>query len=407
MKTVIGIILLLVFLVPVSSAELTIPRFEMATLGRIDDGFRLTSLVSADLAITGGYKYGLSLGFSFGSFDLVKTFATRHFRFDLLPGVPGDYVDIEDYNNMINQANTLLSSQGTLTFRMAKATIRDLFNVPLELSFFIGEGDDFCSGDEYYSRFGSVPIGTDYKGLFYFPTGIGGDLGRRYYGIYGVRGTGISLAFTHLNTFVPMIYIYESYPLFMNIGGIYGKPIYSGDLRFLLNFPVAKVEAFGGVSYQDSFMIRGGILSHFGFGNNVEFLVQAGLSGWDLNESVTIDNFFFLMEPRFHFGIFGLYSTIFFHPVIYNNILTPEERGRMDINLKFFVEIPNTGFSTGVESNLGLKINKIEDIKVYVAPFFSFLGSGIRWDTKARINLLGVDRPEDLFELYIGISTSF
>ena len=404
MKTVIGGILFLVLLFSVQAAELTVPRFEMVTLGRTLNGdFSLASSVSLDLSLSGGYKYALALGFSFNSSDLAKTLAYRNFRFQPFT----DPVMADDLNDLTDQINDMLNNQGTLSFRMVRASISDLFKIPLELSFFIGEGDDFCSGDEYTTRFGYDPIGTEYKGLFYFPSGINGDINRRYNGIYGVRGTGLSLAFTKWNNFIPMIYFYESYSPFAFLAGTAGKPMFSGDFRFLLNYDSFKLEGFTGLSYMDSLIVRGGLLAHFYAGRAVEFLIQAGLSGWDLEQKLNIDNFFFLMEPRFRFGIFGINLTIFYHPVIYNNLPTPAEQGKADINLNFFAQIPGLDMRAGIEGNMSMKVDKMDDFTLFVAPYATFFTGGLLWDVKLRVNFLGKKIPQEMFEIFIGVKSSF
>ena len=356
-----------------AAAEFTIPRFEMATLGRpASDDFSLTSVISADFSVSGGYKYGLSFGFSFNH-DTVSA--------------PPD--------------------QTTLNFRMVRATIRDLFNSPLELTYFMGEGDVFCSGDEFTTRFGYAPMGSDYKGLFYFPEGIGGDLGRTYNGIYGVNGTGISLAFTRGNIFVPMIYLYQSTSPIRSLDGSIGGIPYSGDLRFLVNQEKYHIEAFAGASYKDVLMLRGGVLAHFYSGENIDFLIQGGMSGWNMNDDLTIDAFYFLMEPRLRFGNFRIFTTLFIHPVVYNSIVTAEEQGKIDINLKLFGQLQDTDVSAGVETTVELKMDKMEDLIIKVSPFISLLGGGLQWDAKLRINVLGFDKPDEMFELFIGVSSSF
>jgi len=407
MKTKLTVILAFVVLNSAMAAEIHFPRLEMVTLGRtLNDEFGFSTSVSADLALSGGFKYGLEMGFSFDSLNLAKTLAYKNFKFQHLPN-PGDPLITDDYNDLVDRINDRIDNSGIFTFRLLKASLRDLFNLPLEFNFFVGEGDIYCSGDEFSRRFGSEPVGSYYRGLFYFPDGIGGNVSRRYYGIHSAAGTGISMAFTLWDSFVPMIYIYENFPLFMNTTGDFGKSFYSGDLRFLINREKFKMDFFGGLSYKDGVIIRAGLLTHFFTGKGIEFLLQGGITGWDLNEALNIDSFFFLLEPRFRFGIFGFYGTLFFHPVTYNNITTIEEQGKTDINLRFFAEIPNTNFMAGIETGIGLRIKEMEDFTFCVSPFFSFVGSGIQWDTKVRVNLFGNDGLKEMFELFIGVSTSF
>ena len=348
------------------AAELTIPRFELVTLGRTEnDEFGLVSAVSADFNLNNGPKFGLNLDFSF---------------------------DLE--NNRLNNA-------GSFEFGTAKAVIRDLFNLPLDMTYFVGRGDAFCTGDEFNAN-----VGTNYRGLFYFPDGIGGNISRRYDGIYRAEGTGFSFAFTKWNLFIPMLYLYQNYSPADYLESSGKVPFWSGDLRLLVNQPMFRLEAFGGISWKDSARLRGGILTHFRPGRGVEFLFQGGITGWDLEQDLTIDNFFFLLEPRFTFGIFGIYTTMFFHPVIYQNIKTAGEQGKVDLNLKFFAKPFNTEFYTGIETNIKINIVRTGEFYLYADPYVSFNSGGIKWDAKLRFNLLSLDHPEQLFEIFIGINTS-
>jgi hypothetical protein len=408
MKTFFGILLFCVSFGFLGAAEITVPRLEMASRGRIEDGeFVLGSMISADLALSGGYKYGLLLGFSFEAADVAKAIAYRNFDFERLP--PTNPVTDEEYNGLVDQVNDRLKNQGTLGFRVAKATARELFNKSLELSYFIGEADNFCNGDEFSARFGVNPIGSEFRGFFYFPQGIGGDITRQYNGIHGVRGTGLSLAINVWESFVPMLYLYQDFP--------YPRPAddnpagnrYSGDLRFLINRESVKLEAFGGVSLSSGLdaNIRGGLLAHFSSQNKVEFLLQGGIPGWEKGDDFGIDNFYFLMEPRLIFENFGFYVTFFYHPLEYIHRKTEEERGKADINVKFLSGNANTGFSWGLETTLGLKIGGMEDFSVWVSPFAGFMASGLRWDTKLRLNALEWETPSEMFELFIGVRTAF
>jgi hypothetical protein len=406
MKKFFGIILFFVSLSFLGAAEITVPRLEMASRGRVEDEeFVLGSTVSADLALSGGYKYGVLLGFSFEADNLAKAMAYRNFKFGHLDAGAAP-VDHDDYNRLVDQVNDRMNNQGTLSFRIAKATARDLFGKPLELSFFIGETGYFCAGDEFTGRFNIEPIGTEFGGFFYFPDGIGGDISRRYNGIHGVRGTGLSLALTPWESFVPMLYLYQDFKI---IDERVQRNRYSGDLRFLVNRESVKLEVFGGFTLRrgNDTNIRGGLLAHFASQEMVEFLLQAGVPGWKKGEEFSIDNLYFLMEPRLHIDDFGFYVTFFYHPVEYMHISTPEERGKADINIKLFSGNANTGFSWGLETTLGLKIDRTEDFSVWVSPFVGFMASGLRWDTKLRLNALEWKTPSEMFELFIGVRTAF
>ncbi|AEF81489.1 hypothetical protein [Leadbettera azotonutricia] len=383
MKRIIAAVLLAGALSVLGAAEFTVPRLEMATRGRVEDGdFVLSSAISADLSLTGGYKYGILLGFDFATLDLMDPAA-------------GPF--------------------SALNFRIAKARARDLFDLPLELTYFLGAGDDFCSGDEFSDRFGIAPIGTTYRGFFYFPEGIGGDINRRYNGIHSARGTGLSVALTKWGNVVPMFYLYEDFtynflgsnqftPTFDN-----GEIHYSGDFRVLINNENTKIEFFGGSSLTSDLDVnlRAGVLAHFSSNKGMEFLLQGGIPGWDADSKFGIDNLFFLMEPRLRFEKGGLNVTFFYHPVEYLHIKTAEEKGKVDLNIRFYLGRPETGFSGGLETTMGLKIDGMDDFSLFISPFLSFAASGLLWDAKIRVNILDFDPPTEAFELFIGVRTAF
>ena len=108
------------------AADITLSDLEMASRGGVKDGeFVLSSMLSADLAFTGGDKYSFLLGFS---------------------------LELDDI--------AIVNNQAFPGFRLAQATVKDIFGLPLEFSYFIGRGDDFCTGDEFPSRFGVSPLAT-------------------------------------------------------------------------------------------------------------------------------------------------------------------------------------------------------------------------------------------------------
>jgi hypothetical protein len=344
---------------------------EMATWGRVESGdFILSPVVQADLSLSGGYKYGVLLGFNFETADIMTTGASA------------------------------------LSFRIAKAGARDLFGKPLELSFFIGEGDVFCSGDEFSARFGIVSIKTGYQGFSYFPGGI------RYDGIHRAMGAGFSLALTKWERIVPMVYLYEDFIDRPGAAGFFnndGEVHYSGDFRVLINLERTKIEAFSGVSLtkEPKANLRAGLLANFITESGVEFLFQGGIPGWDAGTSLKIDHFFFLMEPRLRFAASGFILTFFYHPVEYLHITTDDERGKADINAKFYLGKPDATFKAGLESTFGMKVTKMSDVSLWVSPFASFSSGGLLWDTKIRFNVLDTDPPAEMFEFFFGVRTSF
>ena len=404
---VIAFILFFLALWPAFTAELSVPRLEMASRGWVNDGdFVLSSVLSADLALSGGYKYSFLLGFSLEAPDLGQAIMYRNFSFSQLP--PATPVDSDDYNDLVDQINNRLNNQAVLGFRIARATIRNLFSLPLEISYFVGSGDDFCAGDEFVSRFGLSSFGTEFRGFYYFPEGIGGNMSRRYNGIHGVRGTGFSFALTKWDKIVPMLYLYQNFPSdFIDPANIFGGNLYSGDLRLLFHHDWLRLEAFGGFSLNTDFdaSIRAGIMAHL-VGPGVEFFFQGGFPGWKVGEKFSIDNMFFLIEPRLTLGIFNMHLTFFYHPVEYIHVVTPDEKGKANINVKFLFGNLNSGIAGGIETGGELKIDGSEGFDFHISPMGTFISSGLRWDAKIRIKPLKYDTPEEMVDFFIGVRTA-
>jgi hypothetical protein len=207
-----------------------------------------------------------------------------------------------------------------------------------------------------------------------------------------------------------MAYIYEDFSFVDSRTGMAQLGHYSGDLRVLANMAMVKLEGFSGITLaKDTAPIfRGGLLAHFDSGKGVDFLFQCGIPGWQQGNEFNIDNLFFLIEPRIRFGIFGVGFTFFYHPLWYLQVPFPEEQGRADVNVKFSLgDLFQRGVEGGLESTVHLKSDNIGDLSVFLSPFISFITGGIRWDSKVRINFMAFDAPAEMFELFMGIQSSY
>ena len=386
-------------------AEITVPRMELATRGAEEDGvFALSSTAAVDIALDGRYKFGVLLGLSFDAADLGKALAYRNFG--VVPLDTGEPVDADAYNQLVDRYN----NQATLSFRIAKAIARDLFGQPLEFSYFAGINDPFCSGEEFASRYGLFDISTQFTGFYYFPKGIGNNPRRRYNGLYSVQGMGASFALTKWENCIPMLYVYQDFSIYNGTELIFSKPRFSCDLRLIINRPKFQAEAYAGVSGSkgEKNEIRAGILAFFRSDKGTEFLLQCGIPGWKVDDEFSIDNLYMLFEPRLHFGTFSLYTTFFYHPLEYLHIKTEEERGKADINIKFlFGDLEKSNVQGGFEITTGVKVYTMSDYYIALSPVISFLGSGLQWDVKLRLDLLAWETPGKLFEFFTGVKTSY
>ena len=409
----IAVILLVISALTLGAAEIGVPRLEMASRGWMDDGdFVVSSRISLDLALAGGYKYSFFLGFSLEAADVARAMSFRNFTFNPIPATdPADPVEAGDLNNLIDALNENQRNQAFIGFRVAKATIQKLFNLPLSLSYFVGSGDDFCTGDDFASLFGLYSFGTEFRGFFYFPDGIGGNMLRQYNGLHGAKGTGLSLSFNKWDrVFIPMLYVYQDYAFFPGVsssGSAVGT-LYSSDLRLLFNWKWLRLETFAGVSMnpQLDLNFRAGLMLHFA-AKGGEFFAQAGITGWNLDEKINVDNMFFLIEPRLHFKYLSVFVTFFYHPVEYLHIVEQSEQGMADFNIKFKFGNVESGFTVGFEAGMGLQIGHVDTFKVLVSPFGSFTTGGLLWEAKCRIKPSEFKKPKEMFDVFIGVRTGF
>ncbi|MDR0390233.1 MAG: hypothetical protein LBH73_09185, partial [Spirochaetaceae bacterium] len=151
-----------------------------------------------------------------------------------------------------------------------------------------------------------------------------------------------------------------------------------------------------------------GLLAHLGSGNGAELLLQAGVPGWQQNDDFDVDNIFFLLEPRMRFGFFAFQTTFFYHPLWYLQRENKNERGKADINIKLiFGNLSESQFEFGLEGTGGLQTADMDDRYLYISPFLSIVTSGLRWDTKLRIDPFEYDNKGEMFELFMGIRTAY
>ncbi|MDR0402568.1 MAG: hypothetical protein LBH35_03160 [Treponema sp.] len=390
-------------------AEITVPRLEFVSRGALEDGdFAVSTSAEADIAVSGGYKYGMTLGLGFEAPNLEK--ALSYGRLELPYALASPPTDTE-YNAMVDEMNDRLNNQAVLSLRFLEATVREVFGKPLDLSFFAGHYHALGSGDEFVSRFGTAPVGSSYRGFFYFPEGIGNDPLRRYNGgIHNVFGTGMAATLNFSDNVVSGLYVYQdlSYRQLYTAEPLGGN--FSGDFRLLVNAEKIKFEFFSGASYlrEHAPVLRGGFLAFFSSGTGFDFLFQGGIPFWRYGDQLSIDNCYFLMEPRLRIGKAGLHVTFFYHPLYYQNVEEQDERGRADINTKlFFGDINTNFFEWGLESTMNLQIKNGEDFGMWVSPFVSVITSGLQWDFKVRVNPLYFSGDGDIAEVFVGIRTAY
>lgn len=384
-------------------AEITIPNLEVSSRGSVVNGtFGITSSMAADISLSGGYKYAITLGLGVEIPDLEKALSYGRFDFDNL-----DPTKPEDLDDRLN-------NQAVVSIRSVKAVIREVFGTPLEIGFFIGHHEKLGSGDEFQEYFGSDPIGTGLRGFFYYPDGLNDDPLFRFNGaIHTIKGTGLAFK-AYLGNIIPALYVYHdlSFPE-DRINGSYVPGVYSGDFKLLANGEYAKVEIFLGGTYitEEKPVFRGGALAWFGSGP-LSLLFQAGIPYWEAGSNLDIDNCYFLMEPRLQFEKAGASLTFFYHPVYYMNRVIEEggtkANGRADINFRlFYGNLSKSAFEAGLETLINLEFQNGEDLTLWVAPFVSAVTSGLHWDFTVRFNPRYYWDKGTLMEAFIAFRAAF
>jgi len=396
-------LLILLFASGAYGAELQVSHLEMASYGSMEeDEFLLFSIARADISVLGGYKYGGLLRLSFNSKDLEK--ALTYSRTDI-DYIETPFVTALEYNLLADRLN----NSSTLGFELAKVSVREIFSLPLEVSYFIGNTDTFCSGDEFPLRFGTNPIASSFRGFAYFPGGINGNPAYQYDGIHQISGTGLSAALTASDSVIPILYLYQD-ANFIDSLGMPERGRYSADMRILINRNLVKLEAFAGgtLPYGDYGVYRGGLLAFFSTGSGADFMAQIGVPYWEGGSDFSVDNLYFMFEPRLNFGFSAIYVTLFYHPRFYQQIENVEEQGATDVNVKLLLgDINKHRTEGGIETTISLYPKHDDTFSVRVSPFVSAVTDGVRWDLKLRIDPLSYEDPMEMFESYIGVRTAF
>lgn len=405
----------LLFLFPISlyAANLSIPHMELITHGQMtDNSFGLTAYGNIDVLFEGGYKFGGRLQMNIESTDLLQILTPEEkwnqvaaYIESQKEGYTGDPVEppIENF----------------FAFQSANIILREMFSLPLDFTFFVGDMDSFCSGDDFAEYFGSAQVSSLFRGFKYYPDP---NL-PRYEGIHTPRGIGIKLD-TTLGTdwFRGGFYLYQDDYL--------GLGRFSTDLRVLFNTQSVKAEFFIGASYpgptidtaaigQTSFkdpdtaqdpafgFYRTGLLLYYTPGPVGEFLTQVGIPKWDpVNDGFSIDLFYFLFEPRINLGFFSLRPTFFWHPSFYKQKFT-DQIGNMSINTNFYFGDPEKfPLSGGIEATFDIGSYEDGSFSALAAPYMSLLAAGVVWDFKINFNLYPLDLT-DMVEAFIGITAEF
>lgn len=368
------------------AADLTVTELELITRGRWEDpDVLLTTRGRSEIQVAGGYKFGGSLLLGFESSDL--SFAGDD---------PPDYADYPDAEAYSAALSDYLDKETSLAFQGANITYRQLFESNTDLTYFVGRNKRLASAEVFPSFFGSLPISTKYQGYLYFPE-------NEYRGIHTVDGTGIEVSSTFGSEWNrSSLYVYQD--------GYLGQGSYSADAQFLANFDTLKFEFFAGGSFPEAEygLYRAGMLFYYRPAERGEFFAQIGLPYYTPLDSLNINDFYFLFEPRVHFSKVSVILTLFWHPSYYLMEETGEE-GSADIHFNILfgdpLENPVTG---GIETNFNLETDdsSAQDFTITASPYLRAVTSGVVWNFMVNLTLLPYSL-EEMVEGVIGVKAEF
>lgn len=376
-------------------AGINVDRLELITHGAIgDDGlFGVSSRLYFDLSFEGGDKFAGLLRMNFLSSSVESDLSDAGLTLD---------PDETDLPTIINWYNAKFASALSPRFQTAAVTARRIFGLPMEATYFVGYLDAFGSGDDFVRLFGAAPFGTALRGPMVYPNGVGGDKNRYYEGLDAVYGTGLRLGFLGKRDAF-YIYGYQDSDL--------GAGHWTASLRELHYSGPLRVEVYAGASYEPESVFgvyKAGLLFDFAPGKVGEFFTQVGLMRWAFGEPLTIDDFFFLFEPRVNFYPGSLAITVFYHPTWYRQKATTE-KGALDLNLNLkFGDVSKSGTQGGVSGLLSFRPLDTVPLTVDVAPYYAAITSGVEWSFKLDLRLFPI--PGNwlaMFRPFIGVTTSF
>jgi hypothetical protein len=343
------------------AANVSVPRLELVSVGSTQTGrFVISTSGDVQVRLEGGAKFGAQVGFGVQS-SAIET------------GVGAEVLE-------------LLS---------AAATLRDLFDSPLELSWFVGRSDAFAFGDSFARIFGTQSAEPRLSGFRYFQRET------PFEGIHRIDGTGLSLRLPLIESGLDAYaYVYQD--------AVLGPGVFSADLRPIMQLGDLLLEPFVGASFPfgTAGLYRGGLLLFYDTGEGGAFLVSAGLPYF--LPPVTdfgLTDFFLLFEPRVRLGPLGIVLTVFRYPEFY--LFEPvADAGLLDINLALELGRPESEIRAGVESRLKIEEETGGEVSLTLSPFLKPFAGGVLWDVRANLTLIPLD-IQTLFGLSISIETEF
>ena len=367
---------------PAFGAGVNVPSLQLFTWGRLESGvFGFDTRGDMDLRIDGGYKFAGRVLFGFSSSTL----------------------ETAAFNDM-------------LSLTSATVTLRKLFGLPLDFTWFVGEAGSFCTGELFPERFGSPPVASRYHNFVHFPSSE-----YTYQGIATPNGTGLELDWTPGEGRALLSwYLYQDSSI--DEDGDYRTldwGHFSTDLRAALNFDRVKLEAFFGATYPvpDGSLgyYRGGLL-FYAAEKGVEFLAQVGIPRWNpAVDAIGADLLYLFVEPRVRFGALAIAPSFFWRPGYFVNrdtrVLEDTGEQAFDVNLDLQLGKPGEWpVAGGIEGRfvyqteeLGVPVNQI---RATASPYVRLLTAGVTWELRVPVKLYPFV-PSNPAEVFFTIDAEF
>jgi hypothetical protein len=393
MRRIIAVLTAFLISAPLFSANITVPSLEIYSWARDESGFALDSYGNMELQLDGGYKFGGTMKFGFTSSSL----------------------ETAAYNVPILQYRILTD---TLAFKSVSVTLRDLFGIPLDFTYFIGQGDTFGTGELFTPYFGTPLLSSRYTSYLHFPTLLEQSY-NFYQGIHTVYGTGGKFEFAPPEkNWLLSVYIYQdSSPAFLDTAAtpvVFSSRQGSLDIRTAFNFETVRLEAFVGTTLPtpDSGIgyWRSGLFLHAGM-EKVEFLAEIGMPRWrPLDDAFGLDLFYLLVEQRLHLGRISIVPTFFWRPGYYQQEANATGVEAIDINLDLQLHGKEESLvSGGIEGNFVYQTAPINESTAKAIPYIQLSTPGVVYKAQVNTKVWPFDLSDlsDTFEVFLSIQAAF
>ena len=279
-------------------------------------------------------------------------------------------------------AIAILNNQNFAGIKKIAVTVPELVFKGLSASFFAGHFDALASEAVIKKTATYKPLLPYIANKIYMPLGINNEGLRWYDGAHPIYGTGLKLAYSG-KSFETATYIYQDSWI--------GKGYYSADMRFMYFSQQAAIDIFGGISFPQGNwgLYRMGLFFNYNTGDIAEITAQIAVPYWMSDSALSMDMFYFMLEPRVNFGMGFLTLAIFFHPGYYAQQET-HENGVLDFKAALaFGSLEKGGAQAGIEALLQFNPNVPTDqFAMAVSPFFSMNQAKTQWQIKLAMVLL-------------------